>query len=73
MNEYELDAIGAEKLINESHHPDLCERLIETHRTLQMSREYLLGIYPHGHRAINEIDISMVNLENAIELLKNTP
>lgn len=63
-------------MTNEQH---LRERLIEAHRTLQQSVEYLLDQYAddygrnHNNRVIDELRISMVNLENAIELLKNTP
>jgi hypothetical protein len=73
MNNYELDAIGADELINRSHYPDLCERLIEAHRTLQMSREYLMEKIAtndaKGIRTIDHIFDAMRHLEQAIKAL----
>ena len=60
---------AADRAVRESHHPDLTERLIAAHRTLQMSREYLYGLHPRGHRAADEISDAMVALEAAIEAL----
>ena len=60
---------AVEIALRDSHHPDLSERLIEAHRTLQMSREYLHGLYPRGHRAADEISDAMTALEAAIEAL----
>lgn len=60
---------AADRAIRDSHHPDLTERLIEAHRTLQMSREYLYSLYPRGHRAADEINDAMVALQTAIEAL----
>ena len=61
----------AQEVIAASQHPDLCERLIEAHRTLQMSREYLENLYDGkgGHRAADELGDAMTALQNAIEAL----
>lgn len=55
-----------------SHYPDLSERLIETHRTLQMSREYLMGFAIDDRKANHACDHildAMQAVEQAIEKL----
>lgn len=73
MNEYELDAIGAEALIGQSHMPDLTQRLIETHQTLQLSRSYLMERTAtddhNGIRTIDHIFDAMGHIEQAIKAL----
>jgi hypothetical protein len=55
-------------LVGRSHLPDLCERLIETHRTLQMSCEYLHQLNSQNNlRAIDEIERAMQHIRKAIE------
>lgn len=60
--------------INNSHHPDLTDRLIETHRTLQMSRQYLMGLVAtndaHGIRIIDHLFDAMGHTEQAIKGLE---
>lgn len=62
--------------INNSHLPDLTERLIEAHRILQMSREYLMPLaiefegHPDAHhvRAFNHACDNILDAMGDIEL-----
>lgn len=52
--------------IDQSHYPDLSERLIETHRTLQMSRDYLMG-FAHSDRRANHACDHILDAMHAVE------
>lgn len=58
--------------VNNSHYPDLSERLIETHRILQMSREYLMEkCYGNAQlvRIVDHLFDAMSHTEQAIDKL----